>query len=166
MVAIPESPLLLHADPLKTLLWNPVVYNGLTSGITIAALRGDGFSARFVYPAGGLPEGIACPGATIGPGADGGVLTFSPSARMTPWAGPVKIIARATIDGREVTREARVCACIWGTMNARELPAEFRLVSQFFVSARPRDMPLLRVELGEGKPLEMARAIIWRFHSK
>src|SRR5262249_15464613 len=83
------------------------------SSLTVLVWRFDGFNGDVRVTAEGLPEGVSCPPQTIGPGQRFGSLVVSAAASTGPWTGTINIKGAATIDGKEVVREARPATITW-----------------------------------------------------
>ena len=69
--------------------------------------RRDEFDGEIAVSVEGLPPGVTCPGAVLGGGVTEGSLVLVAAEDASAWAGPIKIVAKARIGGREVAREAR-----------------------------------------------------------
>jgi hypothetical protein len=61
----------------------------------------------------GLPQGVSCPPQIVGPGQRFGSLVVGAAAHAAPWTGTIAIKGTATIDGKEVVREARPATITW-----------------------------------------------------
>ena len=75
-------------------LWSAVVHKGRSTAVTVLAQRIDGFAGEIQLSVEGLPDGITCPGATIGPGADVASLVFAAGDKMAPWNGSLRVVAK------------------------------------------------------------------------
>ncbi len=153
LTAVIESPV-EPQNGNRTQLWSPVIHKGEVTGVTVLAARRDDFNGDIQVSVDGLPPGITCPGAIIGPGADVGTLVFSASPDVAAWSGAIKVIGHATIDGHDVAHEANIGTVVWGTENREQQKARFRLTSQMYLASSPADTPLVKVELGDDKVLD------------
>ena len=155
LTAVVESPL-EQQNLNQTRVWSPLLHKGEITGVTVMAGRQDNFDGEISLTVEGLPPGVTCPGATIGPGADVGTLVFSAAEKSEPWAGPIKIVGHARINGHEVTHAAHIGTVVWGTQNRDQELARFRVTSQMFVAISPTDIPMVKVEFGGGKDWDTA----------
>lgn len=155
LTAVVESPL-EQQNLNQTRVWSPLLHKGEITGVTVMAGRQDNFGGEINLTVEGLPPGVTCPGATIGPGADVGTLVFSAAEKIDPWAGPIKVVGHAQIGGHEVTHAAHIGTVVWGTQNRDQELARFRVTSQMFVAVSPTDIPMVKVELGGGKDWDTA----------
>jgi hypothetical protein len=137
-------------------LWSAVVHKGRSTAVTALAQREDGFAGEIQLSVEGLPEGITCTGATIGPGADIASLVFTAGEKMAPWSGSVRVIAKARIGDRDVAHDVRTATSVWPVQQISQNAAQFRLASQFAIATSADAMPQIKIDLGDGKPLETA----------
>jgi hypothetical protein len=120
------------------------------------AQRIDGFAGEIQLSVKGLPEGITCPGATIGPGADIASLVFVASDKVAPWNGPLRVVAKAPIGDREVFHDVRTATSVWPIPQLSPEAGQFRLAPQFAIAAAGDSMPQINIAFGDGKRLETA----------
>jgi hypothetical protein len=135
-------------------MWTPLLHKGETTGVTVIAARRDNFNGEVHVGVDGLPEGISCSGATLGPGVDVGTLVFSAAERVAPWSGMLKLSGKAKINGAEMVREARAGTIVWTTNNREQEPVRFRMCSHVPLAICGSDLAVSGVQLGDGKPLE------------
>ncbi|HEX4000597.1 MAG TPA: hypothetical protein VHX65_18760 [Pirellulales bacterium] len=144
-------------------LWSPVVHRGRSTAATVMAQRKDGFSGEIQVSVEGLPPGITCPGATIGPGADVASLVFAAAdqagPKLTDWNGPIRVVAKARIGQLEVAHDVRVAASLWPVQQANQETVQFRLAPQFLLATSGNSMPQIRIDLAGNKPLEAAPGV-------
>jgi hypothetical protein len=86
---------------------SPTVSKGGALPIAVNADRTDGFEDAIEVRLEGLPPGFSAPATTIpaGENSTSFALYAEPGAAVPPTAPPLKLIARAKIDGKEVVRE-------------------------------------------------------------
>ncbi len=155
VVAVAEAP----QDPEnanRIPMWTPLLHKGETTGVPIVAMRRDNFNGEIEIGVEGLPEGIKCPGVTLGPGTDVSTLVFSATDKVAPWSGIPKLVGKAKVNGNDVTREVRAGTIVWTINNREQEPLRFRMSSQLPLAVCGSDVPVAGVELGDGKPLETA----------
>lgn len=66
--------------------------------INVMALRRDGFTGPITVYAEGLPPGVTCPEASLGAAPSSGIMTFTTSEDAPPYAGTIKLVAKAKVD--------------------------------------------------------------------
>lgn len=130
---------------------------GGNAAISVRILRQHGFEGDVEISAEGLPEGVVCHGAVASGKTNQANLVFTASENAAAWSGPVRIVGKAKIGDREVTRQARCGAFMWGTPNAQLQPPVVRLVSDVTLAVLDRQKAPLSVQLGDGTALEIAR---------
>ncbi len=86
----------------------PPVWKGGAVPITISADRIDDYAGPITVRLENLPRGFSAPATTIPAGEDSTVLALyaDPMAAAPAKPAPIKLVARAAIDGREVVKEA------------------------------------------------------------
>ena len=122
----------------------------------VSADRRDGFDGEILVTVEGLPAGVTCKGAILGGAATSAELVLMAAENAPAWAGPLKVVGKATIDGKEVVREARYCQAVWGTTNRQQMPASFRLARQFQIAVIDKELEPAEVKAGEDKVWETA----------
>ena len=85
---------------------NPRLGGGDTVALTANAIRRDGFRGEIELSLDGLPEGCVVSNAVIPAGQDQVRLTITAPADAPLGLSSPKIVGRATVDGREIVREA------------------------------------------------------------
>lgn len=97
LAVIPPAPLQNVANGWQT--WPLCLRRGGNLHIQVAAFRRHGFNGTIDVSATGLPAGVTCKGASIGPGQNTAVLVFSAEEGAKPVLGqPVKIVGAARIE--------------------------------------------------------------------
>jgi hypothetical protein len=155
VVAVAEAP----QDPEnanRIPMWTPLLHKGETTGVPVVAVRRDNFNGEIEVGVEGLPDGIKCPGVTLGPGSDVSTLVFSATDNVAPWSGTPKLVGKAKVNGNDVTREVRAGTIVWTINNREQEPLRFRMSSQLPLAVCGSDVPVAGVELGDGKPIETA----------
>lgn len=102
--------------------WELVLRKGDNVQVDIFSFRQDGFNGVIDIAVEGLPEGVTCKGASIGPGQNATTLVFSSTDAVALWNGPIKITGTAQITDptapmgtppKAVVREARGGTVVW-----------------------------------------------------
>jgi WD40 repeat protein len=85
----------------------PAVWKGGAVPITVSANRADGFEGPIDIRLKNVPSGFSAPPTSIpaGENSTAFALWADPTATVTPKIPPLKLIARASINGRDVIRE-------------------------------------------------------------
>lgn len=138
-------------------LSGPVVRKGGATEVRIRLDRRDGFEGEVTISADGLPAGVTCSGAVLGGKVETGSLVFMAAESAAANSSQLKIIAKATINGQEVVREARYGSCVWGTANRQQNPPEFRIARNMVLAVMDREMEPAQIIVGEDKVYETAR---------
>ncbi len=105
--------------------------------------RLDGFADPVIATAENLPPGVTATPALIGTGAKWGTIVLSTADGAAPYTGTFRVVCKADIAGKSVTREARPASVTWPTNNPN-IPAIVRLDQQLVVAIRP-DKSRLRI---------------------
>jgi len=84
---------------------SPKIFKGSAAPITVSAERIDGFDGAIDIALENLPPGISAPATSIPAGENSTVFAlFAAAGAGKPPASAIKLVARARIDGRDVTR--------------------------------------------------------------
>lgn len=94
---------------------------------TVLAWRRDGFNGPIKLSMTGLPDGVACPDQTMGPGLKQTALVVTARADAEPWTGMITVTGTADIDGEEIIREARPASITWPAPQQQNVPVISRL---------------------------------------
>jgi hypothetical protein len=97
--------------------------------------RTDGFNAPVTVSAEGLPPEVECPPQVLHPSARQGALVLTATEDAEPWAGAIRVVGTATMNGREFRREARPATVTW-PINQRNTPTIARLDRELVMSVR------------------------------
>lgn len=150
--AVPLSGNKVQVTPSATIL-----PRGGNATMAVRIMRQHGFEGDVEISAEGLPEGIVCHGAVASGKVNQATLVFSAPGNATAWTGPIRVIGKAKIGDREVTRQSLAGAFIWGTQNAKQQRPVVRLVSDVTLSVLDRQKAPLSVQLGDGTALVTSR---------
>lgn len=93
---------------------SPVLRPGGSLVYRIIALRHDAHQGDITVTVSGLPEGVTSRPLVLSGATDQGFVTVQAPPTAKSWQGKVKIEGVAMIDGKEVRREARNGALVWG----------------------------------------------------
>lgn len=95
----------------------PTVWRGGSAFMEVCVNRWDGLAGFVTFEVEGLPAGVTCPPVHISPQNQFGNLVFTATPEAAEWAGPIRIKAIATVDGKRVEREVRGCQRRWAIAN-------------------------------------------------
>jgi hypothetical protein len=104
LVALPVVP---TTDPNQIAgMWDLGLRKGDNADLVVMAFRHDGFNGVIDLTVEGLPAGVTCPGASIGPGQTATRLVFSATEQAAEWQGPIRISGKARIDDAALVKAA------------------------------------------------------------
>jgi hypothetical protein len=129
---------------------------GGTAAINLAVKRQDEFDGEIAIDVQGLPRGVTCPGAVLGGSVNDGALVLVAAEDAAGWAGPIRIVGKAMVAGRQVTREACYAVVVWGTPNRQQQPGEFRLAPELTVGVIAQELEPALVRIGASQVYETA----------
>jgi hypothetical protein len=137
----------------------PTLRRGATAGLRIVAPRQDGFEGDIVITAQDLPPGVTATPLVLSGKTDRGILVLAAAADAESWSGDIRIEGRAKVGERELVREARFAALVWGHIFADSIRVRSRLTErvplavigqeQASVKLQPADDKELTVEIGQ-----------------
>jgi hypothetical protein len=154
LVVYPTSPSATPQQQQQTALATASVRRGGTIALAMIAQRRDEFDGEIAVSVEGLPTGVTSPGAVLGGSVTEGSLVLVAAEDAPAWAGPIKVIAKGTVAGREVTREARYGVVVWGTANRQQQPSDFRLAPGLSLGVIDKEVEPALVRIGEDKVYE------------
>ncbi|HEV3007301.1 MAG TPA: hypothetical protein VGX78_22715, partial [Pirellulales bacterium] len=104
LVALPTVP---TVDPnLIAGMWDLGLRKGDNGHLSVMAFRRDGCNSVIDLTVEGLPEGVTCPGASIGPGQMATHLVFSATEQAAEWQGPIRIVGKSRIEDAALVKAA------------------------------------------------------------
>ena len=134
---------------------------GGREAIRVVAHRIDGFDGEIALTIEGLPAGVTCPGATIGPSASAASLVLDCADGAAPATGMIAIRGVAKAGGTDVVRPARLATLTVPRPNRgagqQEPSYAARLTRSLAVCISPEPAPIA-LSLGNGQPIEISRA--------
>jgi hypothetical protein len=123
--------------------------------VTVIAVRRDGYTGPIRLTAEGLPPDVKFTEAVIGEGQDTAGFSLSVGEKAARWNGQLKIVGKATIDGKDVVRSARPVSIIGA--GAQQKPAEARLTQQMYYAIGGTETIPVTIHLGTGAPIVIDR---------
>lgn len=156
--------------------WELVLRKGDNVLVEVFAFRQDGFAGMIDVTAEGLPPGVTCKGASLGPGQNATTLVFTSTDTAAPWTGPIKIVGTAQIADpaapmgtppKAVVREARGGTVVWnrgaGVASVSRMTRELVLSvnSELAFYQVVADVPP-KIEVGQGSQVLLPLKVIKR----
>lgn len=129
-----------------------VLRKGGAAALRLQVLRKNGFDGEVAVSVEGLPAGVTCAGASIGGKVRRGWLVFESTEKTKPWAGPIRIVGKAKINGKDVTRTARAGALLWAKGNND--PVRSRMIRDITLAVIDAEQAPVSIQAGDGKLLE------------
>lgn len=136
--------------------WGTVLRRGGNLMVDVFVFRRDGFAGEVRVSVEGLPEGVTCAPAIIGPGLDTTTLILNATEQAPAWKGTFRIVGKATVASQELTREARSGSVLFAA--AANLPALGRLIRGNYLAVSGTETESFLVEVGPGQTWSMSRA--------
>ncbi len=135
-------------------LQSVAVRKGGSALIPVAVERRDGFDGEVQIAVEGLPAGVTCTGAVVGGSVERTQLVIAAAETAAAASGPIKIVGKAQINGKEVVREARYSQLVWGTTNRQQQQPEYKLARNLNVTVIDKELAPAFVQIGEDKVWE------------
>ncbi len=154
LVVYPTSPSANAQQQLQTPLATASIRRGGTIALAMIVQRRDEFDGEITVSVEELPTGVTSPGAVLGGSVTDGSLVLIAADDAPAWAGTIKVMAKGSIAGREVTREARYGVVVWGTANRQQQPSEFRLAPALSLGVIDKEIEPALVRIGEDRVYE------------
>lgn len=120
----------------------------------VHVFRHGGLKEDVQVTAEGLPDGVTCYGAVVGGAVDTSQLVFAAQEGTAAWSGPVRIIGRASIDGKEVIREGRGVTLIGKTDQDEQRRSVVRSTQEVWLSVISSETASAVVSTGQNLNLE------------
>lgn len=124
-----------NPDPMSIGL---TVRQGSSQDLQIVCYRTDEFDGEVTLSVEGLPGGVTCPPQIMGPGQREASLVLTADPGAGDGMSQIRVKGTATINGQQVTREARYGCQIWPTNQGGNVPAFSRLCQGMYVAVREK----------------------------
>lgn len=155
LVAVPSPLRPGAADPQQTAATGGLVLpRGGSAVLEVVAARQEGFTGEIELSVEDLPPGASCTGAILGGPVESAPLVLTADENAMPRRGTLRVVGRARIGDREVQRDARHGACVWGTANRQQQPPVFRAARDLWLSVTDQSAVPVSVQVGDGKVVE------------
>jgi hypothetical protein len=133
-----------------------VVRKGGTTMLKVVAERRDEFHGEISVTVEGLPAGVTSSGAVLGGNVTTATLVIASTDAATAWSGPLKLVAKANIDGQDKVRPVRTGSLVWGSANRQQMPPVYRATRDLVLGVADKEPERALVEIGDGNIVEMA----------
>jgi hypothetical protein len=111
---------------------------GGRESFTVLVHREEGWNGAVTVTADGLPPGVTCPPQLIAPGIRQTSLVLSASPQAPVWTGEIKVQGAGTVNGHQVTHEARPANVTWPLSQPQGIPAVTRLERNVVLAVREK----------------------------
>jgi len=118
LVALPRQPVLAANVAALPATWDLTLRKGGHTEIEVLAFRQDGFDEPIEVSVAGLPAGVTCPGATIGPGQTSTRLVLNSTEDVSNWVGPIQLVGKVKIDDPAALKSERDARAAFDTAKA------------------------------------------------
>ncbi len=136
--------------------WSCIVPRGGAATMDVIAQRRDGFDGEIELSAEGLPPGVKCAGAVLGPKQDNVELVFEGAEDAPAWAGTIRVLGRAKIGDATIARQARGGVAVWAPPKTTPPSLAMGRETQEIALAIVADSLPVAVELGTGQTWQAA----------
>ncbi len=118
--------------PLKPLTC--VVQPGSAAEIVVVAYRTDGFDGEINVSLSPLPPGVTCDTLTMSANQSMGALLVRANAGAAEWTGAVKVIAKATWQGKTISQELQNLELLWDSPRDNRSATACRLTPTLMIA--------------------------------
>ncbi len=143
--------------------WSHLLRRGGAVAFDVVAFRRDGFAGEIEISAEGLPKGLMAAPVLIGGDQESAALVISAAPDAASWSGAIKIVGKARVNDKEVSRVARAGVTAWpglpGQNNQPGRPAEARVCRELALAVSDSETLPVSIEAGGGKAVETARGM-------
>lgn len=114
--------------------------------------RQDDFDGDITITAEDLPDGVTARPLVLSNKTDRGVLIVSAAQETPAWSGDIRIVGRASTNGRELVREAKFASLVWGHIFADSIRVRSRITERVPLSVNGyEDAPVI-IQPAEDRP--------------
>ncbi len=99
LISLPKSPLVGNANTYGA--WSIGLRKGDNFLVDVMVFRRDGYDGTIEVSAEGLPKGVTCIGARLGPKQSRAPLIFTAAEDAPEWAGSIRVVGKGRIEDRE-----------------------------------------------------------------
>jgi hypothetical protein len=127
------------------------IRRGGTTLYDVRVERREGFDGEVEITAEGLPAGVTCRSTHLGKSQSTGVLVFQAAEDAAAWSGNIRVVGKASIDGKELARYARGGVVVWETGNRTQQPVNFRASRDIMFAVIDQDPDKALIDVGDDK---------------
>ncbi len=149
---MPATPQTQNIASMETLL----LRKGGTTMLKVIAERHDEFDGEITVSVEGLPGGVTSSSAILGGNVTTASLVITSTDTAAAWMGPIKVVAKATLNGQEKVRPARTGTVVWGTQNRQQNPPTYRATRDLVLCVIDQEPARALLEIGAGTLVETA----------
>ena len=141
LVAVPDQPPRAR-PPTSVFTSPPTLRRGGVATVRVFVQRQFGFTGDIALNAEGLPPGVTCLGAILGNADECASLAFYADEKAQPWAGFVRVVGTAKINGKIVSRIARNGSPVWTVADTRQDALRARLTDGLALAVISEEAPI------------------------
>lgn len=123
-------------------------------GLHVIVRRAGGFTGPATIAIEGLPTGITSEPAVVGDGQSETELVLYADENAPAWTGSIHVVARAAINGSEVTQEVQPATISMSASSDRGYP-ESRIASQGMLRVIEQETAPIQIRAGQGSVIEV-----------
>lgn len=131
-----------------------VLRRGGAAVVNVRIHRQHGFNGDISIAAEGLPEGVSGNEIIATGGASDGVLVLTATEDAAAWAGSIRIVGKATVNGAEVSRSAIGGTIVWESQNAQQQPIGGRTSQTIPLAVMDKETSPATITIGDGSIVE------------
>ncbi len=154
LIAMPVSNSPVPAN--QVLLISSVLRKGGNALLNVRTERRDGFDGELAITVEGLPAGVTSHGATLKGPQTTTTLVISAAENAAAWSGPIRVVGKAQIAGKEVAQTAWSGSSVWNVTNRQQDPPKFRATQQLMLAVMDKETEVAQVT-SENKIWETSR---------
>jgi len=153
--AKPDFSVMAHVEPAvdrrnQVFPSSAAIRRGGSKAVQLKVFRRRGFTGKVEVSAVGLPDGVKTSGAVIDGKVEKGWLVFTADENAKFWAGPVKLVAKAKVDGKDITRDVRLATIVWGA-DRNGNGGRSRMSGSFALAVIDAETAPVTLQAGNGK---------------
>ncbi len=121
--------------------WTVSLRQGETERVRILLARTGGFEGAVRVIAEGLPEGVQAAPVIMADRMQAAQLSIHATEAAKPWAGTIRLVAEAEVNGQKIRRVVRTAETLWAAVDDNA-PAPMRTASSLVLAVMQGDGPL------------------------
>jgi hypothetical protein len=133
-----------------------VLPKGGTAMLRVTVDRRDDFDGEIEIAVEGLPAGVTCAGALLGGKGESSTLVIAANDSAAAWAGPIRVIAKANVNGQVKTRMAGAGTLVWNVANKQNETVRTRAMRDLVLCVTDKEPAPVFLQAGDGQVIETA----------